>query len=283
MPSRVDAVARQRVAANSGCATNRPQVREADPVGVAGELIFARHYGLDPESVYATGRDPGYDFVTPDGQTIDVKATNYTTPDGKGWMRVGLFADEGQVTADLYVLVYVDDLPGEKGRELGWATRAELLEAEIVEVQKAGTKYRLRGHRLHRTKLHPMSEFPLKKPPTPLRGYVVPVERDAPFREPFTTNGRECVITWDRLHRVGHIAFADGGQDRGVVIYAATNHKGKTSWHVLARLGGAAYGSWSDAAHAAVRIAIVQRLADPQPDLRLPAPVVTPAQPGLDI
>lgn len=259
-----------------GSRTNRPIIEGNDPIGVAGELIFARKFGLPEDPTKRIGADRGWDFVAEDGRTIDVKATAYkgkTGDTGDPSMRVGLFADKGQVVADVYVLVYVDDVDKAAGRILGWATKDEMLAAPLRSTRKPGVDYALEGHWLHRSKLRGITSLVVQSP------------RTAPNRQPNgeikrtvgTILGRECQISTTVDGGMAHVAFSDAGEALGAIVYRAEPKLGSPVFYVLSPAEGVGYGTMGDALAAAVRHAAITRE-------RTPAPTSpeSHSQPGLD-
>jgi len=89
--------------------------------GVAGEIAFARLFGLDVDDEKRPNGDPGYDFVAPCGATIDVKTRSETEKD---------FALTGGYLGDFDAHCGVLAWPIPDGaaiRLVGWTTPTHLL------------------------------------------------------------------------------------------------------------------------------------------------------------
>lgn len=282
-------LADERHARNAGSPTNKPQVKDADPVGIAGELIFAKWAGLSASPVNSLGPDRGWDFVTVDGRTIDVKSTNYGHGDDALKRRVGLFADEGQVKADIYVLVYVDQTEPPEGLVLGWATADEMAAAAVREVKRPGTAYSLRGHWIHRFKIRRPSTLQVNGTPEEIASRTE-AAKGPPTLERFLAPDigmLDVTMTADR--KLGYVQFDDEtGEKRGMIVYHA-NRKRKAAvggfWYVFGDETNSASASWQQAAAHAYRLSMLRGLTfspPREPQEAVVDPVEDHAQAGLD-
>jgi len=136
-------IAATRTEAHRHSTSTRPLSEGYDIVGAAGELAFAKEFGVKVDTMSRPEGDHGIDFQTPAG-TVDVKT--YRKPHH-------LLREVGKPHADILVLAGFDDATGE-AELIGWEWDAEL--------QKCPTKdfgYGILNHYKPADELRPISEL----------------------------------------------------------------------------------------------------------------------------
>lgn len=99
-----------RVKLHEHHASSNPVVEDRELVSLVGEAEFSRCSGLPLDLRRRPGGDGGIDFVAPIRFTIDVKTSRKP---------FNLIAEQGKVTADIYVLAGYSD-EDSQSRLLGW-------------------------------------------------------------------------------------------------------------------------------------------------------------------
>jgi len=109
-------IAATRTEAHRHSTSTRPLSEGYDLVGAAGELAFAKEFGIEVDTMSRPEGDHGIDFQTPAG-TIDVKT--YRKPNH-------LLREVDKPHADILVLAGFDDGTG-KAKLIGWEWDRELV------------------------------------------------------------------------------------------------------------------------------------------------------------
>lgn len=141
--SDVAATAAARTRVHDG--TNRSQKQilpNRDVIGVIAEKAFEAMSGLKMSLEITGSGDEGFDFVTPGGLTIDIKATPRL--DGRLMVRVD------HTTADIYVLAHVMEAV-EEAHFMGWCYKNDLIRANKIE-----TYHSQQFYVMHKNMLRPM-------------------------------------------------------------------------------------------------------------------------------
>lgn len=129
--------ARRRTERGKHSMNQRVLVAGHDQIGYAGEELFSVRTGLPMPPRYEYGGDPGYDFVAPNGLTVDVKTVSLPRT-----YDYHLLVEEHKVVADVYVLAWCDAAllhtllaRGERGYHacelVAWATQLEMWRAPV--------------------------------------------------------------------------------------------------------------------------------------------------------
>jgi hypothetical protein len=216
--STTETIARHRSAQGVGSKTHTPHVKQADLVGAAGELIFARYIGVDPFTVDRGAPDSGWDF-TVGGYKIDVKGTDFQPR-----FKISLIVDVGQVKADLYVLVHVDDAIDARGTIMGWATAAEVSAAPL-KVSGLGKRvgYDLTGHAINWRKLRPLETLPFPKLEAKPRQRKPPPGVRVETQEDYLIDGLTSIVLY--RSKAGECETVTGlAGDVGFYLYNTPQH-----------------------------------------------------------
>lgn len=130
-------------------ALDKPIFDNTDLIGVIAEGEFARQFNLPFNADIGSEGDGGYDFILPDGRTVDVKGTvrvngNLLVP----------AADRKPLKADVYVLAIVDT-DEETAAFIGWASQDDVRSSMVKDFGYAyGPAYFV-----HRSRLRPMNKL----------------------------------------------------------------------------------------------------------------------------
>ena len=92
-------IADKRTKIHTSHSSTRPLSKDYDYIGVAGEVAFAKEFGLKVDVAVKPGGDKGIDFILPIG-TVDVKC--YRKP-------YNLLREVGKIHADILVLAGFDN------------------------------------------------------------------------------------------------------------------------------------------------------------------------------
>lgn len=141
--TRAESIAAQRKTANRWSDTNEGISRDADLLGVAGEVAFATCFGLPHDRIHAIGAKVNRDgqFVVA-GERVKVQ-TSYTPGH--------LLVQTTKVRAAIYVLARMDRTTRE-ATLIGWATKGEVLAAPVLDLSKGA--YKLPSYAIPAAKLH---------------------------------------------------------------------------------------------------------------------------------
>lgn len=94
-------------------------------MGICGEYVLAKYYGLDYDRIFYDDPDGGIDLVLPNGLTVQVK-----TRDGQRYKEPDLGIPINQkLKANVYYLVEKND---KYFSLIGWATKQTVQKADIV-------------------------------------------------------------------------------------------------------------------------------------------------------
>lgn len=145
-------VAKKRTGSHEGKRKDErdaPIIHNTDLVGVVAEAELAKLLGLPFQGDVGTRGDPGYDFILPDGRTLDVKGTERVN----GNLIVPAM-ERKPLVADLYALAIVDTNKG-TAEFVGYATQEMVRQAPVKEFNNNYGS----GYFVHRSKLRPMKEL----------------------------------------------------------------------------------------------------------------------------
>lgn len=139
----ITAIAEARSALHAHHASSRPLSKNYEIIGVAGEVAFARMFGLEVDKTLRPGGDGRIDFRMTVG-TVDVKTA------AKPWF---LFCEKGKKMADIMVLGQFFDIETPV-KLLGWEWGEEMVKIKPIESSR-----KIMNHQKHQSKLRRMEEL----------------------------------------------------------------------------------------------------------------------------
>jgi hypothetical protein len=121
-----------------------------DIIGLAGEVAFAKRYGLKPDLTIRPEGDKNIDFK------IEIDGTRIATIDVKTAQKAfNLLVKEWEIQKCSDVLVLCEYFKNESIMFVGWATR-KMMQGQPIKIFSS---LNIPNHYLHRSKLKPMSEL----------------------------------------------------------------------------------------------------------------------------